>query len=172
MSNYARYEHMRSRTRTLAVLVLLNIAAWSWAADEITLTQYLRVKNGVFDQTKNVAQLKVDQLGKSMTAQIQVITSNNWQLVYVGPDVATNGYAFFRNNTTNVDRWIEVANRAIFTNSDATAITNYCSFMRLRASEPQMMRLHPTNALYARAYGTNDIAISAGLNLEYWINED
>ena len=164
--------HHRDFNAALVVAAILALITVAYAANEITVTTYLRVNNGAFDQQKNVANLKIDQLGRSMTAQIQNIGTSEWEVVVIGTDVSTNGVGFFRNISTNTDRWVEIGTRAVFTNADATAITNYVGFMRIRASEPALMRLDPTNAIYARAYGTNSIDLTAGVNLEYFINED
>jgi len=146
-----------------AALALAAIAVM--AADEVTVTQILRVRNGDYDQSKNISQFRADQIGRSMTAQIQSIQTGAWEQVTIGADVSTNGWSYFRNITTNTDRWIELACKFASTND-----TGYVAIVRLDASYPAMFNMHPTNTLWARAYGTNGISIT-GVNLEYWVNE-
>ena len=138
----------------------------AWAADEITVTTLLRVSNGDYDQTKNVSQFMADQSGRSMTAQIQSIGTGSWEQITIGADVSSNGYAFFRNITTNTDRFIDLA--TVFRH---TSTTGFVALARLQASTPMVLNLHPTNAIFARAFGTND-AVITGVNLEYWVNEE
>jgi len=139
------------------------------AAEEVTVTTLLRVKNGQYDQQKNVANLKVDQGGNTMSASIQNIQTGAWEVISISADVTTNGYAFFRNLSDRTNNYIDVGTGALSTNTGGAVVTNFSAFMRLGAKQTALMPLHITNLVYARAFSTN---ASTGLPLENWINQE
>ena len=133
------------------------------AADEITLTTRLQVNNDYYQMTRQVNASKIDQKGDSMSAGIQSIQTGAWeQILLASPDVSSNGYAFFRCTTTNTDRWIDVGSKIG---------ANYNATMRFYAGDFAVLRLHPTNLLYATA-GSSHTGVVSGVNLEFWNNED
>ena len=151
---------MKILAMMLAIGASLALAAI--AADEITVTTYMKVDNGYYQFTKNIPGLKVDQLGDSMQASIQSIQTGAWeQVVISNADLATNGYSFFRCTDTNTDRWIDVGNKIG---------GNYVANQRYYAGDVAVIPLHPTNTVWATAGSTYTGAV-AGVNLEFWNNE-
>ena len=149
--------------KTLCVLTVAAIAAAAlWAADEITVTTYLKVDNGTFEYTKNVNQLRRDQANLGSSMNVQSIQTNAAELLVVAADVTPYGYGFFRNVTTNTDRVIDIG----------PTDTNFTPVIRLEAGDVALLRLHPTEPLYAQAVRTSGTQTVAGVNLEHWILED
>ena len=150
---------------TVAMALIACVLAAAWAADEITVTSYLSIKNSTFEYVKNVNQLRRTQtnLGSSMAVQ-SIMTNAPGELVVINSDVATNGYAFFRNVTTNTDRCVDIGpyGGATYTNA----------IIRLEAGDVALLRLHPTKALWARAIRLSGSESITGVNLENWILED
>jgi len=148
----------------IGCFVLAAAVGLVMAADELTVTTYLQLDNGDLDLTRQINQLRRDQAAQSMSYITQDIQTNTYELLVVAADVATNGYAFFHNITTNADRWIDVGGLYV------GAATQMVSFMRLEAGDVGLMRLHPTNSMYAQ--GGSSTSGVTGVNLEYWVIED
>ena len=144
----------------LGILAIGTAAAF--AADEITITTYLAVKNGAFEYMKNISQLRRDQATLGSSMNVQSIQTNAAELIVIAADVATNGYSFFRNVTTNTDRVIDVG----------ITDTNFTAMMRLEAGDVALLRLHPTEALYAQAVRVSGTNAITGVDLENWILRD
>lgn len=152
------------RTFTIAIVATLTLGAALWAADEITVNTYLKVKNGYFEYIKNVNQLKRDQTGTGSSMAVQNIQTNTHELLVIAADAPTNGYAFFRNVTDNTDYAIDVGGQ------DTSG--TFIAVMRLEGGDIGLCRLHPTTPLYALGVDLSGTNILAGVDLEYWINED
>jgi len=157
---------MKRRTLILIVTGAMLVGLAAIAADEITASWFLKVNNGAFDFTRNVPNLRRDQRGTAMTAGIQSIQTGAWEQITIPADLATNGYAVFRNVTTNAGYWIDIG--TVFR---GVGTTGWVAQTRLYGSDAAMMRLHPTNGIFATAGATSG-ATTAGVNLEYWINAD
>jgi len=130
-----------------------------WAADEIRATAILKIANGEFDLTRSANNQTFDQTGTSMDYHIQSVGTAAQEQVTVISDVSSNGWAWFRNITTNTDRSVDVGAQVV-----NGASTNFVPFIRLLASEFCILRLHPTSNIWAKAN-------VGAVNLEAWINE-
>jgi len=161
----ARHRRDMKKLNILGIVIvagLLAAVAAVYAADEITINEYIKVANGEFDLTRNVNQYKVSQYGRSADYHIQSIASSVWEEVSVIADVSSNGYSFFRNLETNRAFYIDIGVRDV-----VGAVTNRKAFMRLYGSDVALLPLHVTNTLWAQAFTTN----AEGSSLEVWINE-
>ena len=150
------------KRKVIAVLVLVLACVFAViAADEITINNYMRVLNGNFDLTRNIAQYKVSQAGLFADLHVQRVLSNAWEEISVISDITTNGYAFFRMITTNRNYYIDVG-----VQRTGSGYTNQTALMRLYGSDTAILPLHPTNKLYATAFTLD----ANGADLEVWIN--
>ncbi len=78
---------------------LLSVSA-AYAANEITAQVSLKATKGYLDMTRGVnAQWTLTQTPATYSAGVQLISTNPVQIT-VG-DVTTNGWSWFRNNSTN-----------------------------------------------------------------------
>ena len=128
-----------------------------FAADEISLTTLLKVDNGEFMLDRRISNQKIDQTGNSMSYNIQSIATNAHEQISIISDVATNGISYFKNLTTNTSRTVDIGLQ------DSNSV--FIAFMRLKATEIGVCRLHPTNNIYAKANG-------GAVQIEAWVNED
>jgi hypothetical protein len=141
----------------IATAMLLGVLAIvAQAADEITVTSLLKVDNGEFTLERRIQNQKIDQTGSSMSYNIQTIGTGTHEQITIIADVATNGVSYFRNITTNTNTTVDIGT--------ATGGV-FCAFIRLKATEIAIMRLHPTNNIYSRANG-------GAVQIEAWVNED
>jgi len=90
-----------------AFVVVAAIAACALADDEIQATARLYVQNGFNKSEKNVQSLNVDQAGTYAAAGV-VAVSTGTNTLPVNADVATAGWAWFRNVSTNTRAWVSV----------------------------------------------------------------
>ena len=127
--------------------VLLLGCAVLFAADEIQVTTKLYVQNGDFQLERDPGRVEIDQDNLGSDYHIQTIGTGSTEVVTVSADVTTNGWAWFRNVTTNEDRWVDI---------DVT--------IRMYAGEMALLRVHPTNEITAQAY-TEEV------KAEVWINQ-
>ena len=133
----------------LAALALVGILAAyrTIAADEFTVTTTLKVDNGKFTLTRNVANYTPDQSGTAADYGIAHSTNTATNAIYVA-NVSTPYYAFFRNLNTNAGGDIFVT------------LT-----IQLRPEDVALLPLQTTNVTH---YTTN----AAGSDFEYWINHE
>lgn len=162
---------MRSQIKTY-LLVAGGIALFAFLASmlatkalaegEIIINSYMKVDKDDYDQLINVQGYTTDMLGDSMAQGIQAIQTNTHEQIIIPADVATNGYSWFRNVTTNRDRWVDLGVQ--------DASTNFIAMIRLNGSDiAGPLPLHPTNNIYARG-GSTTSGVS-GINLQFWIVE-
>jgi hypothetical protein len=142
-------------TAAVALTVLVGLG---WAADEIAVTALLKVANGEFSLERRAQNVKFDQTNQSSSYNIQNIGTASAEQITIIADVATNGWAYFKNLST-------VATQTVDIGVQDTGST-FIAFIQLKGTEIAMLRLHPTNNIYAQA--TGGIAV----NLEAWVNED
>ena len=136
------------------------------AADEISITANMQLKNGDLNMTRNIPNLKVTQIGNTLASGVQNIQTGAWELIVVPTDVSSNGYSFFRGVFTNADSYIDFGSISVSPSND----TSYVGFLRVKKSDIAIAKLHPTNDIYAQGYTTQ--ADVTGLNLEWWINQE
>ena len=149
---------MKKRITGLVALVLAGAVLWACGADEITVNTYLAIKNGGYDFAKNINQLKRDQTGTSASMAVQSIQTNAYEALTIATDVGNQGYAFFRNITTNATWYVDIG-------VDDPSLTNLIALVRLEALDVALFRLHPTTVVYAQANG-------GSVDLEFWVLED
>jgi hypothetical protein len=140
------------------IAVLIGMLAFAvFAADEISLTTFLKVNNGEFQLERRISNQKIDQANNSMSYNIQSIGTSTHEQISIIVDVVTNGISYFRNITTNTDRTVDIGRQG-------TSGVFY-AFARLKATEVAVLRLHPTNTIFAKANG-------GAVQIEAWIIED
>jgi len=132
------------------LITLFLLCGFGYAANEIRITGTINVQNGNFSLSRNVSNQGADQRKSGTSYIIQHITTNNWVPLTIVADVTTNGWCWMRLLTTNGYCDIGASNYPV---------------IRLTASDPAVLRLHPTNILYAIAGTTN-------IDLEFWVNQD
>ena len=125
----------------------LFAARQALAADEFAVTTTLKVDNGKFTLTRNVANYRPDQTGTAADSGIAHSTNTVTNAIYVA-NVSTPYYAFFRNLNTNAGGDIFVT------------LT-----IQLRPEDVALLPLQTTNITH---YTTN----AAGSDFEYWINQE
>jgi|LakMenEpi03Aug12_release.lakeMendotaPanAssembly.Ray.scaffolds.fasta_scaffold784912_2 hypothetical protein len=119
-------------------------------ANEITVNVRMSVDNGFLKQRMDPGQQFADMTGSTAAGGAQDIGTSG-EAIAIG-DVATAGYAFFRNcGPTN---FVELG----------TGTTTFVSFVKLKAGESAVLRLG-TNAPTARAN-------AASVRLQYLILSD
>jgi len=132
---------------------MFRLSVFSWlvlaavAANEINNVITFKVTKGYLDYTRAV------NSAFSITAQTPImaadtfLVSSNWTYLGVG-NVSTNGWAFFRNQSTNgVYCQISVTN-------DGTAI-----FSRMESGAFALIQLDPATTLYGRANATSAVSV-------------
>lgn len=120
-------------------------------ADEITVSLRMRVNNGFLIHEESTSNQLVSMTGLVASGGVQNIGTNPEAIVV--NDVATAGYAFFRN--TGPTNYIDLG---------TGTGTSFVAFSRLKAGESGCIRLG-TNAPTARAN-------VAAVNLQYYILSD
>ena len=119
-------------------------------ANEITLNLKMQVEKTFLSHSENPGVLSVDMSGSNATGGVQAIGTSGETLSVT--DVATPGYAYFRNlGPTN---FVELG----------TGTSTFVSFAKLKAGEAAILRLG-TTAPTARAK-------TAAVNLQYYILAD
>lgn len=121
-------------------------------ANEITLNLKMQVEKSFLSHSENPGVLTVDMSGSNATGGVQAIGTTAEALSVT--DVATPGYAYFRNlGPTN---YVELGT--------ASGTVTFVTFAKLKAGEASIVRLGTTAPL-ARAN-------TAGVNLQYYILAD
>lgn len=143
------------------ILVVLVLSCNVYASDEGIVTVLLKFKNGNLQFQRNVSNFKFDQTGNSLDWHVQNIGTNAHEVITISVDVATNGYSFWRNDTTNANYYVDVGVQG--------ATTNFIAFMRLEPGYIAVLPLHPTNLLYA--VGSSETNATDGMELEILIGE-
>lgn len=119
-------------------------------ANEITLNLKMTVEKSYLTHREDPGVLNVDMSGSNAAGGVQAIGTSGETLSVT--DVATPGYAYFRNlGPTN---YVEIG----------TGTTAFTAFVKLKAGEASILRLG-TTAPTARAN-------TAGVNLQYYILAD
>jgi len=142
-------------------LALVGIVGYINAANEVTVTTYLKVSKENFELTRNVANQRYDKAGEASSSSVQGIGTNAHEALAVGADLTTNGWAFMRCIPTNQDRWVDVGIQ------DSNSA--FLAFLRLKGGEMGVFKLSPTATIFAKAGTTTNIA---SVDLEFWINQD
>jgi len=136
------------------LMVVILVIGAVFAADEITMSSLLKVKNGQFELQRNVASRQFDQTGRTASYIIQSFPTALTR-VSIASEISTNGFYWMNNLSTNPAAYIDIG------------VTNGAAFLpliRLKGGEFSSGRLYPTNAIWAMA--------SEGLSLEMWVNQD
>jgi len=121
-------------------------------ADELTYRHSLSVRKGTLVQSHDSGALLATMTGDNATGGVQAIGTGHGAIV-IGAEVATTGWAWFRNtDTTN------------FVTIGVDAIGTFWPLVKLKPGETASFRLG-TNAPYAKAD-------TATVNLHYMIYED
>jgi len=149
----------------VAVLLTLGILG-ARAADEITIDLFFQLDNDDLDFQETITGYTVDQRFAGLASGVQSIQTGAWEQIVIPVDVSSNGYAFFRTTTTNSWRYVDIGTHRV-----GSGYTNSTAFVRLWGSEMSLVRLHPTNAIYARS-GTSSNEAVTGVNLKWAILED
>ena len=151
---------MQNATAKWRAALLFAVAALClsvWASDEIRVTCQLNVENGSFELERRPGTILIDQANQGASDVVQNIGTGTHEEVTIVSDITTNGWAWFRNITTNTDRYVEIG--LVDTGS------TFIAFARLESDEICFTRLHPTNAIYAKAY-------VGAVNLRAIVNQD
>jgi len=159
------------RVEWMAVLVAIvsSCVIIAYASDEIAVTIGLEAEKGEYKYKRTVSKLQRDMTGDNAAGGILYVQTGAWEQVTIPSDVATNGWAFFRNVTTDTWMSVDIGVQVVTTNSDASSTTNYKSFIRLNAKDVFVSRLHPTNTIWTTANATG---ACSGVNLEWQVTED
>ena len=129
--------------KRIALLAMMLIPLAVHAADEITANVVLKVTDGNLDYQRAVnVQFDITNATPNSAAGTQTITTNAPVAITVG-SVATPGWTYWRNLTTNTTRYVELGT--------GTGIA-FRAFGKLRAGEYGLLRLG-TTAPYAKSYG-------------------
>jgi hypothetical protein len=128
------------------------LAVVALATDEITSTAFLKLANGKVELQRSTGNSTFTQNGVGFSYHVQVVGTASHEAITVSSDVTTNGWAWFRNVTTNADRYVEIG---------VDAAGTFLQVHRLYAGEYAQGPVHPTNTLYAKAF-VGDV------NLECW----
>ena len=113
-------------------------------ADEIIVAGRIQIRKGNLEHSFAPSSLLVDLASENAIGGNQVIGTNPESLVYNATDVTANGYAYFRNLSTNAT--IEI--------NYATSTSAFTAFVRLEPGEYAIHRVAQT-AIYAQASTTN-----------------
>lgn len=125
------------------------IPVFLYAGNEITTSITLKATKNYLDFTRAVSlSFGLTNASPNAIAGTQTISTNATPEAITVGNVSTNGWAYFRNLTTNVDTYIELG---------WSDTTNFRAIVRLKPSEPACFRLTPGAAFYGHATGTNSI---------------
>ena len=132
----------------LSVILFLCVSYSALAqdgTDAITVTVELQVANDEIEIVRKPGRASIDMLGDSISDIIQTFPTGVVTQITIADGIATNGVTYFRNTTTNTDRFIDIG--------PVDANTNLLAFGRISATERYILRLHPTNLIFATAFG-------------------
>jgi hypothetical protein len=146
----------------LAVAIVACTAICLYAANEVTVTTYLKVSKDNFELTRNVANQRYDKNGDATTLAIQSIGTNAHEALSLVADLTTNGWCFMRTVPTNQNQWVDVGIQ------DSNSV--FLAFLRMKGGEMGVFKLNPTATLYAQA-GSSTATVTQ-VDLEFWINQD
>jgi len=141
----------------MGLMLVGLVATLVMGADEIKVTAMLKVDNGNFALQRNVANQPYTQTNAASSYNIQNVGTSEQEQVSITSDVLTNGWTWLRNITTNANRYVDIGAQDVN--------TNFLAIMRIQAGEFGVFRLHPTNAVFARASGGE-------VKLEFWTLND
>jgi len=149
----------------VTLILTVAIIGSLYAANEVTVSTFLKVSKDNFELTRSVSNLRRDKFGDSSDSAIQNIGTNAHEQLVISADVATNGWAYFRNVNTNVDYNVDVGVQ------DSNSA--FIAFMRLEPGDTAVMRLTPVQDFYAKGVtSVTNTGINVSVNLDYWVNED
>jgi len=146
-----------------AFVALCMLAGFVLAANEVTVTAFLKVSKDNFELTRNVSNLRRDQAGSASAYNKQEISTNAHEALDVIADVTTNGWAFMRATWTNVDRYVDIGVQ------DSNSA--FLAFLRLEGGDMGVFKVNPTATLYAQG-GTSWTGAVPTVELEFWVNQD
>jgi len=147
----------------IALLTVVGVAGYLYAANEVTVTTYLKVTKDNFDLTRNVSNQRFDKNGDASSYAIQGIGTNSHEALSVVADLSTNGWAFMRCTPTNQDRWVDIGVQ------DSNSV--FLAFLRLKGGECGVFKLNPSATVYAQGGSSATTAVPT-VDLEFWINQD
>jgi len=147
----------------IALLTVVGVAGYLYAANEVTVTTYLKVTKDNFDLTRNVSNQRFDKNGDASSYVIQSIGTNAHEALDIVADLSTNGWAFMRCTVTNLDRYVDIGVQ------DSNSA--FLAFLRLAGGEMGVFKLNPTATIYAKG-GTSSTNVVPTVDLEFWINQD
>ena len=147
----------------LVVILALVMSLATYAANEVTVTTFLKVAKDNFELTRNVANQRYDKAGTASAYNIQAIGTNAHEALDIVADLNTNGWAFMRCTVTNLDRYVDIGVQ------DSNSA--FLAFLRLSGGDMGVFKLNPTATLYAQG-GTSNTNVIPTVDLEFWINQD
>lgn len=128
----------------LAATAIMCAVVCVFAADEITLDCQLLVQKDYLEVDRKPGAIAITMNGDAISDIVQSFTTTATNAVTIAADVSTYGVVWFRNVTTNVDRYINIG-------YSPDAGTNFYPFIKLLSQEVATGRLSPNVALYAHA---------------------
>lgn len=114
------------------------------AVNEIKADVEVIVKKGQLDVDRSPGNYNIDMSGEAISDIVQTFTTGAISQVSIAAGIASNGVAYFQNLTTN-DTW--------YINVGITNDSDFFVFLKVKASERWLLRLHPTNLISAQAVG-------------------
>lgn len=159
MLNYEKNKGVQTMKRMCYILAILAtaLAQVGQCADEITISGNLSATKTYALVKEQPASIAVDWTGDKSYANVSVLGTG--QVALTVSSVTTNGYAFFRNISTNSTNTVSIAFRGELTTAD----------LQLKAGEYAFLRL-AQGCLVTNIYGWTKYNIPA--QLYYRILED
>lgn len=132
------------------LLLMLSLGIYDSAlaqdgTNAITVTVELQVANDEIEIVRKPGRASIDMNGDSISDIIQTFPTGVVTQITIAAGVTSNGVTYFRNTTTNTDRFIDIG--------PVDSSTNLLAFGRIPATERYILRLHPTNLIFATAFG-------------------
>lgn len=127
-------------------LVVLCAFVYVRAADEIKLDLNVRVEKDALLWEQKPGRVEVDMAGDSISDIVQTFAAGTTTAVTIASGVATEGWVWMRNVTTNATWYIEVG---------PTNVTTFLPTIRLEAEEIAVFRMDPACVLFAAPHGGN-----------------
>lgn len=127
-----------------SVLVLLCVALYVRASNEIALDAALTVSKGYLSIDRNPGSISITMTGDKASDIVQAFTTSSTSLVTIASGVLTNGYMYSQNLTTNSTRHVVIG---------VTNATGFVSVLKLKAQEIGVFRLFPGTLLFAHGVG-------------------
>jgi hypothetical protein len=128
-----------------AVFTACAFVVFAWATDEIAIHPVLKVSKGYLIASYDSGTTLVDMGGNSVSDIVQAFSVGTTSQVTIASGVATNGWCWMRNTTTNEDRRVLVG--------PVDGSTVLYPMVELRAGESAMFRLKKVLNIYGTAEG-------------------